>query len=299
MNIDSLKYFFLIAKEGNISGVAKEVHLSQSALSQQIQKLENDLDKKLLIRSNRGVALTTTGKIVYKFAENILRTYDKMMQEIEEAEKTATVIKIVACQSIADYALPCSLIKANGSFPNHKYELTSNSTIQIVSDVTNNICDVGFSCDVDVHIDDPGVVSIKVGENAIVLIAKNDDDIPDVITVEELIERCLITFTGKSNITNALMKNLSRLGYSQSSLSCSLSVESIESAKKLINRKFGIAFLPYISVKEELYKKQWKTVKVPDFNMNLDVTMLYKRKCPDYVSDFVAWFKSNGPESFC
>ena len=268
-------------------------------MSQQIQKLENDLGKKLLIRSNKGVVLTSTGKIVFKFAENILRTYDKMMLELAEAEKTATVVKIEACHSIADYALPCTLIKANGAYPNHRYELTSNPSAQIVSDVTNNICDVGFSCDNDASVDDPAVALMKVGENSIVLIARNDDTLPDAMTTEQLLGYCLITFTEKNNITNTLIRNLVRLGYNESSLNCSLRVEGIESAKMLVMREFGIAFLPYISVKEELYKKQFKIVKVPEFNMNLNITMLYKRNCPSHVSDFVDWFKKNGSKSFC
>ena len=299
MNIESLKYFFLIAKEGNISGVAKEVHLSQSALSQQIQKLESDLGRKLMIRSNKGVALTATGKIVFTFAENILRTYDKMMLELAETEKTAAVVKIEACHSIADYALPCTLIKANGAYPNHNYELSSNLSAQIISDVNNNICDIGFYCDNDLNIDDSSVMSMKVGENNIVLIARNDDAFPDVITVEELLDCCLITFTEKNNITNALIKNLKKLGYDKSSLNCSLRVEGIESAKMLITRKYGVAFLPYIAVKEELYKKQYKIIQVPELNMNLDITLLYKLNAPGYVNDFVEWFKKHGSKSFC
>ena len=299
MNIEALEYFYLIAKEGNISGVAKEVHLSQSALSQQIQKLENDLGKKLLIRSNKGVALTATGKIVFKFAENILRTHDKMMVELAEAEKSATVVKIEACHPIADYALPCTLIKANGVYPNHNYELTSNASNLILSDVTNNICDVGFLCENDTPIDDSAVISMKVGESSIVLIAKNDDSFPDVMSVDELLDCCLITFTDKNNITNTLIKNLVRLGYGESSLNSSLRVEGIESAKMLVTRNYGIAFLPYISVKEELYKKQYKIINVPEFNMDLTVTMLYKRNCPSYVCDFVTWFNTHGSKSFC
>ena len=174
MNIDSLRYFHLIAKEGNISGVAKEIHLSQSALSQQIQKLENDMSKKLLIRSNKGVTLTNTGKIVYKFAENILRTYDKMMEEIVEADKGNLVIKIEACHSVADYALPCTLIKANGEYPTHNYELSSNLSGEIVPNVLNNICDVGFCCDPEVNINGEELVATNVGISSIVLISKND-----------------------------------------------------------------------------------------------------------------------------
>lgn len=299
MNIESLKYFYLIAKEGSISNVAREVHLSQSALSQQIQKLEGDISRSLLLRSNKGVALTATGKIVFKFAENILRTYNKMMNELAEAEKESIVIKIEACHSIADYALPCTLIKANGAYPNHNYELSGHLSSEIASDVTNNICDVGFSCDVNMKIDRSQLMAIKVGQSNIVLVARNDDSFPDVTSVEELLNASLITFTDRNNINAALIKNLRQMGYDQQSLNCNLRVEGIESAKMLVSRRFGIAFLPYIAVKEELYKKQFKVIAVPEFNMNPDIMMLYKENCPVYVRDFIDWFKKNGSKSFC
>ena len=53
MNIESLEYFYKIAKEGSISSVAKDVHLSQSALSQKIQKLEDGLGKQCLSEATK------------------------------------------------------------------------------------------------------------------------------------------------------------------------------------------------------------------------------------------------------
>lgn len=299
MNIESLKYFYMIAKEGNISGVAKAVHLSQSALSQQIQKLENDLGKKLLIRSNKGVALTPTGQIVYTFAGNILRTYDKMCAELTEADKGNIIIKIEACHSVADYALPCTLIMANGIHPNHNYELSGNLSAEIATNVANNICDIGFTCDPNASFEQEDVVKTKVGVNNIVLVSSNDAEFPDALTVDMLLDACLITFTDKNNITNVLIENLKKMGYSQSSMNCNLRVEGIESAKMLISRKFGIAFLPYISVKEELYKKQFKMIDIPDFDMDIDIHMLYKKDSSAHVKDFVEWFHNNGSKSFC
>lgn len=229
----------------------------------------------------------------------MLRTYDKMMLELAEAEKVSTVIKIQACHSIADYALPCTLIKANGVFPSHNYELSASLSADIVYNVTNSICDVGFSCEAGIRADSPDVVSIKVGVNNIVLVSSNDDSFPDATTAEALLDSCLITFTEKNNINSALNKNLKKLGYDQNSLNCNLRVEGIESAKMLVSKKFGIAFVPYISVKEELYKKQLKTIAVPEFNMDLDITMLYRQDCPGHVRDFVDWLKKNGSKSFC
>ena len=299
MNIESLRYFFLISKAGNISSVAKEVHLTQSALSQQIQKLENDLDQKLLVRSNKGVSITNAGKIVSLYAENILRTYDTMIEELGDAEKEDVVLKIEACHSVADYALPCTLILANGMHPNHKYELTGNESSNIITNISNNICDVGFICGKDVKIEYDDVISTKVGINNISLISKNENTYPDKITLDGLLDYCLITFPEKNYITRLLEKNLRETGYNQNSINCNLRVEGIEGAKILISRNFGVAFLPHISVKEELYKKQFKKIAISNFDMDIEIYMLYKKNCPEYIKDFVDWFKKNGANSFC
>lgn len=298
MNIESLKYFYLIAKAGNISSVAKEVHLSQSALSQQIQKLESDLSKNLLIRSNKGVSLTPTGKIVYKFADNILRTYDKMISEIENENEKNIIIKIEACPSLADYALPCTMIKVNGKYKSHKYELSSNNSQQILVNVANNICDVGFSYAKDTS-SYSNVLSKKAGTNRIILVGKNSKDAPDSITPDQLINSCLITYTGKSDITDVIFANLKRLGLEDQKIACNLRVEGIAGAKMLISKGYGMAFLPYISVKEELYKKQFKEYSIPEFKMDLDIILLYKKDHTDHVQNFLEWFATYGTESFC
>ena len=85
----------------------------------------------------------------------------------------------------------------------------------------------------------------------------------------------------------------------QSNLQCNLEVGTIESAKTLVSRGYGIAFLPYISVKEELYKGKFKQVKVPDLNMDLDIMMLFKKNHSKYTEEFISWFINKGKNSFC
>jgi len=298
VNIESLRYFQMIAKERSISSVAKKVHLSQSALSQQIQKLENDLSKKLMLRSNKGIELTSSGVVVSKFADNILRTYDEMLNEISLSEELNLFVKIQACTWFASYALPCTLIKANKAFPSHNYELSGSSSDMIISDVANNICDIGFYCGNLSDINHKEIVASKVGESNIALIAKNTPVYPDEITVDELFEASLIMYSEKNNLTKVLMSTIKRMGY-RGNLNCSMRVDEIESAKKLVGNGYGMAFLPYIAVKEELYKKQFKRIQIADLNINMDITMLIKTDCPSYVQEFVRWFKNNGKDSFC
>jgi len=288
----------MIAKAGNISSVAKAVHLSQSALSQQIQRLEADFNKSLLIRSNKGVRLTPEGKTVYKFADNILRTYDHMMEEIETESKKNIIIKIEAPSSLADYALPCTMIKANDKYHSHKYELTSNTSYEIMQNVSNNICDVGFSYMGNAH-GHSGVLSQKAGTNRIILVARNDESTPDSLSPQDLIDVCLITLTGKNDINELIFNKLEKLDISKKALNCNLRVEGIVGAKMMILRGYGMAFLPYISVKEELYKKQFKEVTISNLDIDLDIFLLYKKIHTEHVNDFLEWFEKNGEASFC
>ncbi len=300
MNIESLKYFYMIAKEGNISNVAKNVHISQSALSQQIQKLESELGSKLMERSNKGVELTDVGEIVYKYATKTINTYEQMLNAMREQEKNNILVKIKACHSIADYALPCTLVLSNKRYPLHRYELSSGSVDEIITDVSNSTYDLGFTYYTpDTVIDDDNIVWTKIGTNKIVLVAKNGSQVPKQMTVEQLMGSCMITFTGENDITETLIKNFENLGYTISSLNCNLEVRTIESAKTLVSKGHGVAFLPYISVKEELYKKEFILVEVPEFNMDMEMMMLFNKEHTPYVQEFTTWFNKYGKSSFC
>ena len=300
MNIESLKYFYNIARTGNISNVAKDMHISQPALSQQITKLESDLSKTLMIRSNKGVSLTPAGEIVYKFAESVLKTYENMLDDIADYEKDNMIIKIIACPSIADYGIPCTLMLSQEKNPLHKYELFSGSSENIVDDVANNLHDIGFSyCIIKGKERHKELIYVKCGTNKVVLVAKNDESTLDEMTMEQTLKTCMITFTGESDINKILINNLSKQGYAQSNFQCNLEVGTIESAKTLVSRGYGVAFLPYISVKEELYKGKFKQINVPDMQMDLDIMMLFKKNHSKCTEEFISWFINKGKNSFC
>jgi transcriptional regulator, LysR family len=72
MNLDYLKAFYTTVNCNSISKASKLLHITQPALSMQIQHLENEFNATLLIRSNKGVELTEEGKIVFEHAKSML-----------------------------------------------------------------------------------------------------------------------------------------------------------------------------------------------------------------------------------
>ncbi len=71
LNYHHLNYFRVVAKTGNLTRAAQQLHIAQSALSTQIKQLEQQLGQVLFLRQRRGLELTEAGRIALSYAENI------------------------------------------------------------------------------------------------------------------------------------------------------------------------------------------------------------------------------------
>ncbi|MDW7668459.1 MAG: LysR family transcriptional regulator [Bacillota bacterium] len=298
MHIEYFNYFYQVAKVKSISKVAKQIHISQSALSQQIQKFENSVGYQLFKRSNKGVELTEMGEIVLQYSENILNTYKKMMNDLEKGSNISNTVALQACHSISHYALPCSIYKIKEKYPYHQYELTTSSSDKIRSSVENNICDIGF---VYGKGSEENLEYYEVGHNKFVLTSSFYYETPKEITVEDLKNYPIISMSYDDQITTSFEENLNDQGVDYDDLNIIFTLDSIEAIKASLNRKHGLALLPYISIKEELYKKTYKIIQVKDFQMNIKVYMVTRKESKNSkaVTEFSNLFKKIGKDSFC
>lgn len=298
VHIENFNYFYLVAKFKSISRVAKSQHISQSALSQQLQKFEASIGVSLLERSNKGVTMTRMGEVVMKYSENIIKTYEKMLQEINAVREDLSIVKIEASHAIADYSLPCTLYKIKEQYSYHRYELIGGSSPSIVDDVLNNICDVGFVYE-DPNLDD--LVSEKLGVNTMVLISNYQDPMPSRISIADLFQYPLITLNDKYEIKRILKKNFQPLGYPYENLRILFETDSIEALKSSVARGHGLSFVPYIAVKEELYRKKFKIIEIEGINIAQTVYLISKKgnRQNSSVDEFIDAFRKMGSNSFC
>ena len=86
LNYHHLRYFWLVAHEGNLTRTAKLHAVSQSALSMQIQKLEQDLGQPLFERSGKRLLLTEAGRIALDFADSIFATGEELLGTLGQLE---------------------------------------------------------------------------------------------------------------------------------------------------------------------------------------------------------------------
>jgi LysR family transcriptional regulator, nitrogen assimilation regulatory protein len=87
MDVRVLRYFLAVAELGNLSRAARQVRISQPALSRQMQRLEQELGRPLLIRRGHGVTLTDAGHRLSERAQVILRQIQKAVEEVRDGGK--------------------------------------------------------------------------------------------------------------------------------------------------------------------------------------------------------------------
>lgn len=82
LNYHHLLYFYTVAREGSVTKAAESLRLAQPTLSGQIRKLEEALDEKLFAREGQRLVLTDTGRMAYRYAEEIFTTGQEMMDAL-------------------------------------------------------------------------------------------------------------------------------------------------------------------------------------------------------------------------
>ncbi len=101
LNFHHLRYFWMVARNGNLTRTAQELHVAQSALSSQIRQLEEHLGEALFVREGRRLALTEAGGIVLSFAEEIFGNGGRMVATLKGGRQREDVLRIGAMATLS------------------------------------------------------------------------------------------------------------------------------------------------------------------------------------------------------
>lgn len=107
MELHQLRYFLAVAKNGNFSRAAEQCHVSQPSLSQQIQKLEEELGEKLFNRLKRCAVLTAAGEALLPRATRIVNEVEAARHDVADASDLVRGrVSIGVLPTVAPYLLP-------------------------------------------------------------------------------------------------------------------------------------------------------------------------------------------------
>lgn len=107
MEVHQLRYFLAVARTRNFSRAAEACHVSQPSLSQQIMKLEAELEERLFERTKREVTLTPAGELLREHAERVMHELEEAREKVRDLRGLLRGRVLVgALPTVAPYFLP-------------------------------------------------------------------------------------------------------------------------------------------------------------------------------------------------
>ena len=144
-NLSSYRIFYTVTKTGNISKAAKELYISQPAISKSIQKLEESVNCKLFSRSSRGVVLTDEGQLLFNHVSEAFETLtlgeEKLKRSIELGVGHLT---IGVSSTLCKYLLLPYLQEFIREKPHITISISCQSTNETLKLLEDNKIDIGL-----------------------------------------------------------------------------------------------------------------------------------------------------------
>lgn len=143
--LDNYRIFHEVAINLSFSKASEKLYISQSAVSQSIKQLENDLDTRLFKRYAKGVILTKEGELLFDYIQNALSSIDvaeKKLYDMKNLEEGTLVIGAGDTIS-SSYLLPY-LEKFHTLFPNIRLQVYNRTSLEMLELVKSGRVDVAF-----------------------------------------------------------------------------------------------------------------------------------------------------------
>ena len=299
MNIETLRLISQIIESRSITKVAERENISQSALSQHIKSIESRLGVQLFDRTNRGLIPTVEGETFYRYAKNIVDCYHSLLREFEENKRNFTKLTIYANPLFSSYALPCTLFDLQTHFPEINMDMIVLPSLLVEQKILSGEGDIGF---INGKPQSTQLWSQSVLVDPIHLVVKYDSVLPEQILPNDLYLFPLIMSSGRSVTRDTIDEGLRRNNVRIEKLTIKHHMDTIESVKLSVLNGYGLSFLPYSSIKKELYLKQLRIIELKDvsianeFYLILNKQFIAKNKP---LNDVVEYLKNVLSDTLC
>jgi DNA-binding transcriptional LysR family regulator len=166
VDLRQLEYFAAVARHRHFTRAAEELYVTQSALSQQVRRLEAELGLPLLVRGSRGVELTPAGTDLLARADSILAELARARADMDAHVGAERGLVRVAAAPADAQGLPEALVAFHREHPGIRVALRHGSAREVADLVATGSADLGVaaSADGETMSDEPLRVALPAGD---------------------------------------------------------------------------------------------------------------------------------------
>ncbi len=242
MDTRQLKTFLAIATNGTFAKAADVVGRTPSAVSQQMQALEQELNTTLFVRASRPPKLTLQGLQVLEMAKSILRTEEDTKAELRGDRITGTLM-LGSVRSSALNLLPQSIVKLRTQYPDIKTNLRVSLSSILITDVASGRLDAAIVAE---HLGFPPALRWSPFlKEPLWLIAPAGTKITD--PTQLLRQRPYVRFRSDVPLAHLIDTEISRLGIITQDVA---EIDTITSIVTCVRQGMGISVVPHVALSE-------------------------------------------------
>ncbi len=242
MNVNQMETFLTVLEKGSFSAAARELHLTQPAISLQIQSLENFFGTQLMVRAGKSIMLTPSGEEVRRAIEEMLATVKRTRAAIDRLNQSVQGRLVIAASTIpGEYLLPKVVGAFKIKYPQAQVLLEVDDTQNTVTKVIEQRADLGM---IGAEVSDPKLSCLPVANDQLVVIAHPEHPFVSAgsITADQIQEANWVARelgSGTRSVTEDLLR---RLGVNPSDLNIMLEMGSSQALISAVAAGVGLAF---------------------------------------------------------
>ena len=146
VKLELYRVFKEVAETGNISLAAKNLYISQSAVSQSVKQLETALQARLFARSPRGVSLTWEGQMLYQYVRSALGLLATGEDKLSQAQQLLLgTLTIGASDTVTSFFLTPFLETFHRQHPGIRLKIVSGRSAKVLSMLRSGAVDIAFA----------------------------------------------------------------------------------------------------------------------------------------------------------
>lgn len=272
-----LTVFKKVVEKNSISLAAQELHMTQSAVSQQIQQLESYFGVKLFDRLHRRINITAAGQALYPYAVELENVYDRAHKTIQLLTgEVCGKLKIGASMTIGEYIMPKILIEFSRMNPKVEITMDIYNSDQITLMVSEGTIDAGF---IEGPVSAPaGVTAIPSGGDQLVIISPITRQKADKTRsqLRDLLSQRWVMRERTSGTRRFFEQFVTANGCDVHDMNVVMALGSTQAVKEAVKAGLGIAPVSYLAVTDEVKRREVDVIYLAEGNIERPFTMLYQ-----------------------
>jgi DNA-binding transcriptional LysR family regulator len=273
MDLAQLEVFLTVAREGRFSRAAVKLYRTQSAVSQSIRKLEEDVGEPLFDRSSRDGLLTDAGRTLLEYAERLLNLRNDAQEalvELRELQKGKLVI--AANEFTALYLLPV-LAEFRRLHPMIKITVQRALGSHIPDDV------MGHSSELGVLTYDPEEaqlhsIIVYLDELIFVVPPRHPLASERQVSIRQLGVESFVAHIVSSPYREKVIQAFKR---HKTPLHMDIELPTLQAIKRFVAMGNGVALVPEISVETELARGELVRIPVRELRLHRKLRLIYRK----------------------